>query len=1624
MPELFVHNLLNSHDQILPAPVATPNDNNPGRTGTNSATATGTQPRVGTQLTPLIPSMNVNVSAPPFNYIPSPFNSGNDANTPTVSPYSGNKANLNATLNVSPGIVDIRGDGNKHINNSDSDNINSGIAQAAMNTNTNVNENVAVVLDTSNNVNTEGDASTERFLSVVSGADITGKVPGYTSNIKYSGKTVTLAPRQNRYSNPHLRHFVGTNPGTHVIQPHGKRVSKPEGFVAGRLEHLNSDTLANSNLLNVTTNANFNSVACTPSRNSATCKKAYPNITPQGPFVLSNLQSSPFHIPGSNPNSSPKKYTPLNSPGVVQPVSTAATICASTRNNASISAQNNNNDEFNNHSSPLEYFNYMNKAYPSQSSTLHSQQQQYQRQPVYQHAAVQPLQVIASKYSSPQKNYNNRSSNIYNYSNVSGQQLWSNRLTSALRAAAGTTIDTTLGTAPTSPEATYSYAQTNPYQYTGMTTPTAVAGLPFTASFTDGNIAENTNNKNIGSNINANQNSSGQRGTGEPVYNVGNNSDNTGTGNSKDFGGKGSYKVSSTGSRGGNGNGDPSQNNNNNNNNNNNGSTGGQSSNNGSNKSSQALVQKLQDIYKLIVKQEIELQERCSQLTVSQTTNIKSLWAVYNVNTELINNYTIFITTALLPSQSPQDLLIGEEIIEIYRIERRLWVYGTITFLDVLKNFSNFMDPEVCSQFISHVFISLSTMLIDLPQKHSIPWLQRLGDLSRMAIALYPAGFIDWKLSAEYWYNEAMKFIYGHGKLYYHMSTVQQNTLEAFVNLGKSVFCQDTFTPSQQYMQLVIDNIYQRTFIDRTNNGNIRNTDLIDYLKHSEVMLLPNFQENKDLQQVVLSYFQDRFGIDFNDNDIFDTRLSFCQTPTTLRFFFRHAPAFAESHILQLVGFGNPKNPFALLFDLAKYLKERKDKKEKNKAKQNQGQDMNQDQEQAQIQNNVSTRSTVSADTNTINSMEINSITESNLDGSDNKSVCMDVTTVDDFFTNIETLAQPTSKPNVYIWLKSLSFINLTSLRCSMIVLKKFLHGPFVVALPHFLPWTYFILATLIKLQRDFQDDTDSYQFWKALLGKIFPWNTITKFLNVLLAYVLDNYSQNKIIERLCQEYSRFGSLDELVDYFNEHEELPEVWKCWGTLWFDVICDKAKLNADNLEDLGISDHFFLDFPIDGIDFDKNDETGEKFWKRCLRTIFLFKGMAENFDIDLKTTTNIGVYCRGESCGIDPRHFLRSFCFKLVIFKDNSFPDIIPVFEGIDDVNTDFNAVPPLSVINNESIFDYIGYKKFCPTTESFDKNGDVISSSLYTSWTSNGSMGNSGGPGSLGGANGGIMSNPRSQSNSALGVTGASTATTGGGGGTGEYIPAGTILSGAVIPPTSVNNSILSTVNNGLIIDPISTNSFNGGNSEEVLRNRYLNPTFALDYDPLHPHSDIFRSYDEDVNRDLTYFVFDATSWLRHFSHIYKLAVNKVLKFAVCLTTFQELRFLRRSKDENVVEAAARAIITMRQLYSESKLLPLRFTGNVANDIEEHLEVEEQITWRSHVDEFVIEAVVKAQAKFREANMENGTPTVPDFNFVVLVTDDANMSRKAQEQNIRTFSTHFIFSVCNKMGLEENICTN
>lgn len=917
-------------------------------------------------------------------------------------------------------------------------------------------------------------------------------------------------------------------------------------------------------------------------------------------------------------------------------------------------------------------------------------------------------------------------------------------------------------------------------------------------------------------------------------------------------------------------------------------------------KSSQALVQKLQDIYKIIVKQEIELQERCSQLTNSQTTELKQLWAIYRVNSDLINNYIAFITSALLPSQSDQDLVIGQEIVEIYRIERRLWVYGTITFLDVLKNFSNFMDPEVCAQFITHAFISISNMLADIPAKYAIPWYQRLGDLSRMAIALYPSSFIDWKLSAEYWYTEAMKYTYGHGKLYYHMSTVQQNTLEAFVNLGKSVFCQDTFIPSQQYMQLVIDNIYQRAFVER-NNGNHRNALLIEYLKHSEVMLLPSFLQSADLHPVVLLYFREKFGLDANEKNMFDTRRMFCQDQDQLTYFFRHGPAFAESHILQLIGFGDPKNPFALLFDLPKNLKERKDKKEKRKVKS-------------------------SAVPESSSTMAIDE---------DESETLLQEMSPQDFFDNLESLrSSQLFPPSLDIWIHSLNYLNRTSMKCSMIVLKKFLEGPIVVALPHLLPWAYFVIAVALRVERI--SDSASREFWTELMNRIFPWNTIVNFLNVLMAYMLDNAHNMVSISPIFE--SPHTDLEQLVEHFNENEDLPEVWKCWGTLWFDVICNKDRPQVDSFQSVGIKDHMFLDAPIDGIGFDKEDERAEKFWKRAFRVIHLFKGISQKFNFRIITSSDAQVYCRHQELS---DNFLKSFCFKL---NDSRFQtDITALQNAIERMeessytNTDMTATPPLSVIETESIFDYPGYRKPAFDYSNYDRSGDLVSSSIYTS--------------------SGREDNQESRNEDKTG-------------------PPSQSLSERKIFEQSVQQSVIA-------------------------------GEFKLD----------FASFS--MNGRDTHFVLDATTWLRHFAHVYKLASNDVLKFAICLTTFQELRFLRKSKDENVVEAATRAVITVRQLYAENKILPLRFTGNVATHIEEHLEFEEQITWRSHVDEFVFEAVRKAQERLSPTQQET-----PNLQHVVLVTDDANMRTKAQDHGITTFTTKFVFAITNAIGYSNKICTN
>lgn len=650
----------------------------------------------------------------------------------------------------------------------------------------------------------------------------------------------------------------------------------------------------------------------------------------------------------------------------------------------------------------------------------------------------------------------------------------------------------------------------------------------------------------------------------------------------------------------------------------------------------------------------------------------------------------------------------------------------------------------------------------------------------------------------------------------------------------------------------------------------------------------------------------------------------FLQDGERVKYFFRHAPAFAESHILQTVGFGDPKNPFALLFELPKFLKERKERKERRKSK----------------------------SSHSFTSIE----TTSHLSPSE-------------YLENVDSPRYAYEFPeDLAIWRESLSHINITSARCSSIVFQKFLRGPLVVAVTHMLPWSYFLLSLALKI--DSLPSVELKSFWITLVRQIFPWNSIVDFLNMLMAFVLDNNWKTSPIDTLCEQLDSVDARS-LVEHFSEHEDLPEIWRCWGALWFDVIADKSNGEDGDVINSGSKDHPFWDLPGDGICFDEDDEVGEKFWKRACRLIFIFKGIAQEFSLGLTLSAFAPQSRRPMTAG----HPLQNFSFNFEEIPAQSqiqsfVRNQIPLFEEIATGNLDPNIRPGQSMLEGESIFDFPGYRQMYADYTCFNKSGSLISCSLYTS----------------------------------------------------GKLERGPIQGGDDFNTERYGRSEDSNKPENAQITELER-------LERDWLDNCMNPEFIEQaYEMKFPFGDLSCNCDSGVS----YFVLDATSWLRHFAHVFKLATNNVLRFGICLTTFQELRFLRKSKDESVVEAATRAVITVRQLYSDKKLLPLRFTGNVATHLEEHLEFEEQITWRSHVDEFVIEAVYKAQKKFEAINAQAkeaghdfiATTDEEPFHFVALVSDDTNMRVKAHTQRIQTFSTRFMFAVCNQIGLAHQACTN
>ncbi|GMM36629.1 Esl2 protein [Saccharomycopsis crataegensis] len=337
-----------------------------------------------------------------------------------------------------------------------------------------------------------------------------------------------------------------------------------------------------------------------------------------------------------------------------------------------------------------------------------------------------------------------------------------------------------------------------------------------------------------------------------------------------------------------------------------------------------------------IANQQLRLEHNRNLITQKHVGIQKTLVLAYANNLELLDAYYDFVLYSLRGGSSATDggalssnanpksinnIFSGYQVLQVYKISRRLWIYGIINLLENMKNLitvvmaipPNYHDlsmvggankqnknnmihleNELCVNFISHCFSLLST-LVEMNNNLTIEvdsdpntlfndltsfsgnmadtdesidnskvlstvsliadfqnwWYEKIADLSRMSIALYPSSCIDWEASAEHWYLKAISGNYGHGKTYYHLATVQQPSasidkngnssaflnmtmdqssmygsnsptnsatgndisLEALFNLGKSVFVKDCFVPTGHYLRMVLDSMFAQSKI-------------------------------------------------------------------------------------------------------------------------------------------------------------------------------------------------------------------------------------------------------------------------------------------------------------------------------------------------------------------------------------------------------------------------------------------------------------------------------------------------------------------------------------------------------------------------------------------------------------------------------------------------------------------------------------------------------------------------------------------------------------------------------------------------------------------------------------------
>lgn len=969
-----------------------------------------------------------------------------------------------------------------------------------------------------------------------------------------------------------------------------------------------------------------------------------------------------------------------------------------------------------------------------------------------------------------------------------------------------------------------------------------------------------------------------------------------------------------------------------------------------------------------------------SSVSTSSTELSNNLWTIYHHNLTLLNNYYDFLITALKPTANSTQFKTGKNIVDLYKIPRRMWVYGIVGFLEVLKNImSIFLDHEIYLCFIAHCF-SIVSNLTDPALEMEGWWCEKLGDLSRMAIALYSSRFIDWKISAEYWYSVAMKTMYGHGKIYYHICTVQQDNLDALVNIGKSVVCRDPFVPTQQYLRLVVENICtQRNILS------LLELPIIDFIKIHKVLLTihnssPNVNEaphqTENIHDSQLQYgieLVTRYGLNFGcDSHGFnfftgtfcvpgaahnkygadpfnqylkqqheqDQQTNTLDTLEKMNFWFNKGSLFAIANVNHLIGFGDPKNPFAKIFQLPEALKERKDKKDKKRKSRSLG-----SQEDA---------TELGAGISNINGAEGQFLVASELSVTD--------------------------------WFYCLTYINKSVLELSFRILNHYLIGPKLVSTCHVLVWLYFLIA--VGEASNKYPNSKSMFLW--LFRKFFPWESLINYLNTLVAVAINSPH----LSSMCRDYL-INHLDYL-QFFNEHEFLPEIWKCWGTLWFDVI--SAKQDYSDFNSAGVLSHSLFDLPICGtspvINIHGNNASSRGKSKsrdqqehdndeRLVRIILLARILADKYDFGIVRTLEGFKYDEKINSENETDYLLT---LAAPTMTNELFAFIREVVYGDSRLVQDNFVVPisPGNLVNPEH-WNMISAE---------DKDDHWFKIRENTKWNHTYDA---------------DLEEEMHEDDEDLAAYADS-----------EFDEAEPDYQQQLQSQTSNQARHLQ---NHHFYHQLQHPQAIIDNDPQKFDEFYADNYVASDILPVIGNTDIQIEGDlgDRMDSSLTYITLDTNIWLKHCGRVFKCVRNGVFKVLIPLIVFQELRSLRKSAEATIADAATRSVIIIRELYLAREIVPLRFDGTVASDINETTEFENNSNWMSNVDLTILNVVnehdeiSKKLLKGLHCTINGHTQITLDskyakmFRYCILITDDRNMRLRAKTSGLTSYQSKWLF---------------